>query len=800
MIGLLTVLSVVLMMPLDPAHSRIITGHVLDRDTGAPLPAANIQILGTFSGTISNDDGEYLLRLDRLPATLLFRYIGYLSKELVIDAGSDSVQDVFLEPTVLQAEPILIIGEDPAMGIMRKVIHRKQSWQPLLKTFIGQAYTRLLISNDSGIVSISESTSEVFWDQERSHKEIIRSKHQTSNINSTEIFASSLLPNFYDDDIELQGFDVVGITHPDALKYYDFKLEGKRYVDDDLVYDISLNPKSRLQPTLIGHIAVLDEEFALLSVDVKLNPAMPFPFPIKEWDATYQQQFNDFEQSFRLPIDVRIEGHVGIGIVGLEIPRIGFKQISRLSDYQVNVMLPDSLYETDETVRLDSTSVAKNSSLVQTLREIPLSEQETAAYAGIDSTMTLEKAFKPTGFLARFSKVSIRAGERDDSDEESERDTPRQDGGGLNLLKGWKPQVWHNRVDAFHLGFSRQVAAVDRLTFTIAGAYNTGPKQWMYRAGCELDLGGKSNLILSAEYLKETKKRQHSDLYDLTGNSIRSLFGFDDYFDYYRNTGFSLGVEYRLPPLSAVLGLRYHDENHESVVKITDYNLWGRDHIHPENPSIDEGHLRSSEVSLEIGGAAIPWGVMGQRRLSAIIEHSKKNLFGSDFDFTLYCVRLDWRQPTFFTRRPLPNVLDFRIVAGTATGTLPIQRFGALDTSWGALGPFGVFKTISGRPLEGESYLGLYCEHNFRTIPFEILGLQGLVDNGIGIILHGASGRTWISEDRLSSLSYSPHYNDEFHHEIGLSLNGIFGMIRIDITKPLGANDIFGGLSLARMF
>jgi hypothetical protein len=42
---------------------------------------------------------------------------------------------------------------------------------------------------------------------------------QTSNIAEGQNFAGvSYLPNFYDDDIMIAGYRMVGITHPDALR------------------------------------------------------------------------------------------------------------------------------------------------------------------------------------------------------------------------------------------------------------------------------------------------------------------------------------------------------------------------------------------------------------------------------------------------------------------------------------------------------------------------------------------------------------------------------------------------------
>ena len=66
----------VLIVP-EVAAQKLIRGQTLDAATGEALPAANVQVEGTYRGTISNADGVYEIQLDQLPATLIVRFIGY---------------------------------------------------------------------------------------------------------------------------------------------------------------------------------------------------------------------------------------------------------------------------------------------------------------------------------------------------------------------------------------------------------------------------------------------------------------------------------------------------------------------------------------------------------------------------------------------------------------------------------------------------------------------------------------------------------------------------------------------------
>ena len=41
------------------------------------------------------------------------------------------------------------------------------------------------------------------------------------------------------------GFNIIGVTHPDALNHYHFHLEGQRQRDNQVIYDISVKPKPK---------------------------------------------------------------------------------------------------------------------------------------------------------------------------------------------------------------------------------------------------------------------------------------------------------------------------------------------------------------------------------------------------------------------------------------------------------------------------------------------------------------------------------------------------------------------------
>jgi hypothetical protein len=788
-------LFLLLLISLPTAAQKVINGKVTDAESNEALPSANLLIEGTYRGTITNIDGSYSITIpdSLLPATLLVRYIGYHSQRRTIKPESDSKQNFAMEASVTEMKEIVVTDEDPGERIMREVIRRKQRWRQQLQTYSADAYTRQTLANDTSIVSITESASQVFWDKQQGHREVLKSKRQTANMDAGENFAGvSYLPNFYDDNIEIAGFDMMGVTHPRALDFYEFKLLEQTSIDSQTVYKIKATPQRKLQPLFKGTVFVLDEAYALLKVNLQPNEVVNFPRPVKSFNLDYKQQFNNYGQDYWLPVDIRIGGDIKISMVGLDFPMIKFKQLSRITNYQVNPQLPDSLYEDEDVFSVDSTTINSDSLITRQIDTVPLSTEEETAYATLDSTATLEKAFKPSGFLARFV------------DDEEEQDSS-SGSGALSFIGdipgSFSPDLRYNRVDELFAGLRYTVEPAEDLHFYGKAGYSTGYSEWNYGGGLNLHWLDKKGLESSVgwSYDAQTVTRYNSPVYKPYYTIIPNLLGDKGYFDYYRSEGYRAFSMWELQRQDLSLEVGFNSQDHTSLTTNTAYDFLGKAGNFRINPPIEEGRLQSVDF---IAGYNLDdsynFGVTSRKFIKLQIEHSASSL-GSDFDFTRYMGHLSWSFPTFYQRRLFANTLDIDIRGGTFSGELPFQKLGIIDAAIGESAPYGVLKAARGRPYEGEQYLAINVEHNFRTIPFEALGLQPLVDRNIGLIVFGGAARSWLNPNYATS-GYRPNTTGGIHWEAGASLNGILGLFRLDFAARLDEPAFLVNLGVARLF
>ncbi len=779
-------LVVLLFLPLSAQAQVLLRGVVRDAETGVTLAAAHVVVDSTEQGTITNREGQFEIVVAALPVVLRVRYIGYQTQRLTIGPNDPRSLEIDLEPAVYELGEIFVAGEEFAANVMRKVIENKQAWRNHLQSYQMRGFTRITLENDRRVALISEAVFDSYWDRERGWREVVRSRRETADFyRRLQIEPAGYLPDLYHDTIEIQGLRFIGPTHPDALDYYSFSLAARRGLDDQTVYDIYLAPKTGLEATFIGRISVLDSAYVLLEADVRPARHVVFPEPVKAWDVFYRQQFAVVADTFWLPVDLRLEGVIRVDPGDVGYRAATFRQISHVSGYQTNVPLPDSLYARAERVAIDSLSVFRDDLFLLGRNIVAMTPREAEALEVLrDGKMTLERAFPPRaerGVLAAFEA------------RRNEIDGPQF---GWPVILGYEPWFRFNRVDGFFFGIGNWLPFSPRLGVEVRAAQTNGLKRIRFLSR-GVARWGRSGTI-EGLYARDTSPRNGSSIYPVALASLPALFGQGDYFDYYWNERFALKIGYAFPWFRATVGGRLED--HESVERERMQSWPVRATFRP-NPAVEDGQLRSLTASFAIGDGYKPFRFEPLRRIEFRAEYSDPDLLGSDFDFARFDLMLDGYLKTFFPSRPRPNGLAVRLYGGTSSGTLPPQRFGVVDGSLGPFSTFGTLKALREQPYEGERTLGVFWEHDFRTIPFEVLGLRAFVEREMGVRLFGGHGRTWIDADRLVTLGFVPRYQDQFHHELGLALTNIWGTpLRLDFTYRIDNPGFFVGFGLSRLF
>lgn len=86
---------------------RTISGKVTAASDGEPLIAASVVVKGATKGTLTDENGMYSLDVPSGAATLVYSYVGYLSKEVAI--GDQKTIDIALEEGI-ELDNVVVVG------------------------------------------------------------------------------------------------------------------------------------------------------------------------------------------------------------------------------------------------------------------------------------------------------------------------------------------------------------------------------------------------------------------------------------------------------------------------------------------------------------------------------------------------------------------------------------------------------------------------------------------------------------------------------------------------------------------
>ncbi|MCF8332033.1 MAG: carboxypeptidase-like regulatory domain-containing protein [Bacteroidales bacterium] len=98
---------------------KIIKGRVLDSENRQPLPSANIHIKGTDTGTSSDREGSFQLKVEQLPVYLKISYLNYQSHSIFI--GNVSSKEITILMNQKSKElPVTEINSLPVKNLIGK--------------------------------------------------------------------------------------------------------------------------------------------------------------------------------------------------------------------------------------------------------------------------------------------------------------------------------------------------------------------------------------------------------------------------------------------------------------------------------------------------------------------------------------------------------------------------------------------------------------------------------------------------------------------------------------------------------
>ncbi len=261
----------------DTINYKAYYGKVVDSKTSKALPFATIEALGSNAATVTNIDGEFIIKIERKSdvSQVKIAYIGFQNKILELDKLSDKGSyTVMLEQTAIQLKQVTIRPKD-AMELIADVlanIRANYSDEPMMM----RGFYRETIQRGRNYVSISEAIIDVY---------------KGSYLNEYQVDQVKLFKGRKSADVErmdtvlfkVQGgpnttilMDVVKnpyiLLSDEYREIYDFRLSDVITIDNRLHYVISFNQKEYVDdPYYKGRLYIEMDRLAISEAEFELN-------------------------------------------------------------------------------------------------------------------------------------------------------------------------------------------------------------------------------------------------------------------------------------------------------------------------------------------------------------------------------------------------------------------------------------------------------------------------------------------------------------------------------------------------
>lgn len=260
----------------DTTSYTTVTAKIIDQDTKDPIVFASVYQTGTSIGTVSNSDGEFILKIPgkNPKGTISITHLGYKNKEIEISELLSKSNKIFMESYSIPIEELVVRNLSPE-AILIEALNKKRenySLNPEMQT----GFYRETIKQNRNYVSISEAVLDIYNSGYRDNFDFDRIKIFKGRKSKDVKKMDTILVKFQGGPRTAMFLDLMKnpgvILDPDYFGYYNFSLNGIVKINDRDNYVIAFDQARSFEiPLYQGKVYVDVESMAITSVNFRLS-------------------------------------------------------------------------------------------------------------------------------------------------------------------------------------------------------------------------------------------------------------------------------------------------------------------------------------------------------------------------------------------------------------------------------------------------------------------------------------------------------------------------------------------------
>ena len=380
---------------------------------GNPLAFVNIFEENTYNSTTSNEQGKFELNI-KIPGNhnIIFQYLGYKTIKQIVELDKTSILlDVMMKEENFILKEVVINPEDnPANEIVRNAIKNKKENSEKTARYKADFYSRgiirlkdapekimgqkfdffdeLLDSTRSGIIYLSETVSRITFQKPDNMKEIIVASKLSGNDNGFS-FNNAGTVNFdlYENYLPFQ-INVVSPIADNAFNYYKYKFEGSFFTENNQqINKIKVTPRRESEPVVEGYIYIVDDTYAIYASDLSIKGnQMQMPAIDK---LTLMQSFS-YNTNNKIWVKTTQTLDFVAGILSL---KANGRFTYVYSNFEFEPVFAKKTF-TNEVLSFEENANKKEEHFWDTIRPVPLTDEESNDYVKKDILQTKKKSQK----------------------------------------------------------------------------------------------------------------------------------------------------------------------------------------------------------------------------------------------------------------------------------------------------------------------------------------------------------------------------------------------------------------------
>ena len=254
-----------------------VSGVVKDKNTRKSIEQATISAVGTNVGTITNEDGEFTLKISNSlnVKEIQISSLGYYNALVTINKNDKDVKAIFLSPESVLLSEVLVFSWRNPRDLVKAAIDKVQdnySMKPNMLT----GFYRETVQKRRRYITISEAVIEVYkaaynLPADRDQVKVLKGRKlispKLSDTLSVKILGGPNMPVFLD---IVKNPDV--LLDNEMLPYYSFRMDDAISIDDRLQFVVHFEPQMITEyPLYFGTLYIDRETLSFSRAEFKMD-------------------------------------------------------------------------------------------------------------------------------------------------------------------------------------------------------------------------------------------------------------------------------------------------------------------------------------------------------------------------------------------------------------------------------------------------------------------------------------------------------------------------------------------------